>query len=325
MKEFDHYYDELGIHIENIIGESFYDDKTVQVIRELDQKGLLKESEGAKIVEFDHLPPAVIQKKDEATLYITRDLASIKYRIEKFKPTKMIYHVGLEQQLHFTQLFEIVRMLGWAKNVELVYAGHGLVKLPSGKMSAREGNVVLLEELIREAKERVRDIFKGGGADKIDEDKVKAVAIGAIKYTDLKQNRKTNIVFDWANALDLNGNSGPYLQYAYARISSVISKSGLKIGDLIAESNEMKIDKDQVKDLIFFQDVVNEMAENEMPNLICNFAYKIASKANSYYERVRVLNEDKDELIKNIMPLFVWEKLLRLSFEIIGLEPLKEV
>lgn len=325
MKEFDHYYKLLNVQIENTVGESFYNDRTRDVIRELNELGILKDSEGAKIVEFDDMPPAIIQKQDEATLYLTRDLASIKYRIEKYHPRKIIYHVGLDQHLHFQQLFRIADMLGWTRDLELVYAGHGMVSLPTGKMSTREGNVILLEDLIGESKRKVSQIFKDKTDSPIDDDKVTKIATSAIKYSDLRQNRKTNIVFNWDQAVSLSGNSGPYLQYTLARINSVIKKSGLTMEEILSKIDSTSIDKEYLKPIFYFKDSLVESAMLEMPNLLCSFTLDLATVANSYYEKVRIIDEDRSEMTAKILPMILYKTILEKCFEILGLSILESI
>lgn len=325
LEEFNLYYKLLDINIENTVGESFYNDKTQAVIKELEEQGLLVESEGAKIVKFEDMPPAIIQKQDEATLYITRDLASIKYRIGKFNPKKIIYHVGLDQHLHFKQLFRIAELLGWTEQVELIYAGHGMVSLPSGKMSTREGNVVLLEDLIDESKSRVAEVFKDKTDKVIDDSKVESIATSSIKYSDLRQNRKTNVIFNWDQAVSLSGNSAPYLQYTLARINSVIDKSGISVEELVGATENVAIDKSYIKPLFYYKDCVRETAYLEMPNVLCNFIFELATTANSYYEKVRIIDEDRDQMIAKILPLFIYKKILEESFEILGIVALKSI
>lgn len=325
MQEFNHYYELLNIKIENTVGESFYNDKTEDVMRELEKKGLLKESEGAKIVELDNLPVAIIQKQDEAALYLTRDLASIKYRIETFKPKKIIYHVGLDQHLHFQQLFRIAELLGWTQGVELVYAGHGMVSLPTGKMSTREGNVVLLEDLIDQAQEKVQKIFEDKMTKSIDSDKIKKMAVSAIKYTDLRQNRKTNVVFDWDQAVSLNGNSGPYLQYTLARINSLIKKSQLGANEIISALDSIEFSKEDLKPVLYFKENVIDSAMLEMPNLLCNYAFEIATQVNRYYEKAKIISDDKDQTIAKIIPLFVYKTVLEKCFDVLGIEKLESI
>lgn len=325
VQEFNKYYDLLNIEIDITKGESEYIPYIDSVLEELKSKNFLTISQGAEVVEFDDLPPAIIRKSDEATLYMTRDLAAIKWRIENLGVEKIIYHVGMDQQLHFQQLFRICKMLGWDQKAELIFAGHGMVSLPEGKMSTRSGNVVILEDLVEQAREKVRSILAEKDSS-TDEDKVKNIAIGAIKYSDLKQNRKTNIIFNWEKALDLNGNSSPYLQYSYARLVSIINKSGIKEEQIIEYlKNTSDVDGEIYKVLLPFQSILKQTAQTAMPNILSAYVYGIASNANSYYEKVHVIQEDQNEVLKNIAPIFLFKKIISDCLNIIGIETLDRI
>lgn len=325
LQEFNKYYDLLNIEIDITKGESEYIPYINDVLEELKSKNILKSSQGAEVVEFDDLPPAIIRKSDEATLYMTRDLAAIKWRIENLGVEKIIYHVGMDQQLHFQQLFRICKMLGWDQKAELIFAGHGMVSLPEGKMSTRSGNVVILEDLVEQAKEKVRTILaeKDSSAD---EKKVNNIAIGAIKYSDLKQNRKTNIIFNWERALDLNGNSSPYLQYSYARLVSIVNKSGIEEDQIVEYlKNVPEVNNETYKVLLSFQSVLIQTAQTAMPNILSAYAYEVASKANSYYEKVHVIQDDRAEVLKNIAPIFLFKKIISDCLNILGIETLDRI
>ncbi|MFI5241309.1 MAG: arginine--tRNA ligase, partial [Microgenomates group bacterium] len=232
--EFDKIYSKLGIKFSKEfqdgrgLGESFFEGRMQVVIDELTKKGLLKEGkEGARLVFFkdDKYPPAMIVKKDGTSLYHTRDLATDKYRKEKYNPDLVVNEVGIEQKLYFEQLYEMEKLLGWYKPGQRVHVGHGLIRFKEGKMSTRKGNVVWMEEVLGEAEKRASKLgSKEKGLNEM-------VAIGALKYNDLKRESKTEVVFDWDEILNMEGNSGPYLQYAYARIQSVLGKSKKKTFD----------------------------------------------------------------------------------------------
>ncbi|PIP18441.1 MAG: arginine--tRNA ligase, partial [Parcubacteria group bacterium CG23_combo_of_CG06-09_8_20_14_all_35_6] len=228
---FDKIYSKLGVvfsyEFENGrgLGESFFENKIKAVIDELEEKKLLKTGEkGAKLVFFekDKYPPAMILKKDGATLYHTRDLATDKYRLEKYNPDLIINEVGAEQTLYFQQLFEMEKLLGWYKDGQRVHIGHGLIKFKEGKMSTRKGNAIWMEEVLEEAQKKAIELGSrdAGLAD--------IVSIGALKYNDLKREPKTEIVFNWEEILNMKGDSGPYLQYVYARCQSVLEKAKMK-------------------------------------------------------------------------------------------------
>ena len=221
LKEFNRVYSLLGVKIDNAFGESFYEDKMMPVVQEVINKKLAVSSQGALIIEYTNgLPPAIILKSDKATNYFTRDLATIKYRINKWKPDLVIYEVGVEQSLHFQQLFETVGLLGWIDKNKLVHVAHGLYRSKTGKFSTRKGQTIHLEEILNEAIERARQIIKDSKvindlSPARKEETAKIIGIGAVKYNDLSQYHLKDIVFDWDKILNLKGNSGPYLQYTY--------------------------------------------------------------------------------------------------------------
>ena len=222
-------YDKLGgIHFDYVTGESFYEDKMQSVIDEGIEKGVFVEGEeGSLIVEFEdeNMAPFVIRKLDCATLYSTRDLATFKYRLEKFDPIKIIYVVDVAQSLHFKQLFETSRRLGWkAEAGEHVHFGR--MNLPDGNMSTRKGNVILLDEVLDEAVKRARQVIEEKSPNLASkDDAARIIGISAVKYNILSQNRISDIIFEWDKMLSLEGNSAPYMQYSYARAKSILRKA----------------------------------------------------------------------------------------------------
>ena len=221
LAEFDRIYRLLNVKIDHAYGESFYEDKMPQVIK--DAKKITKESNGALIIEIPGIKaPLMLVKSDGGTTYATRDLATLKFRREQWNPDVVIYEVGAEQTLYFSQLFAVARMLEYVKpEAQLVHTKHGLYRWPHGKFSTREGNTIKLEQILDEAIARAK---KFGNEQ---EETAKAVGIGAVKYFDLKHSVQNDIVFDWENMFALEGDSGPYLQYTYARARSVLRKSGV--------------------------------------------------------------------------------------------------
>ncbi|MBU2036136.1 arginine--tRNA ligase, partial [Patescibacteria group bacterium] len=202
IEEFNKVYDLLGVKIDYAYGESFYQDQMPEIIEELKRKKISKLSQGAQIVEFKDMPPAMILKSDKTTTYFTRDLATVKYRIQNWNPDIFVYEVGSDQTLHFRQLFETVRKLGWIKNQELKHVGHGLYRFKEGKMSTRKGKTIKLEEIldlsIKKAKEIIgkSETSRGLKENEINDVSVK-VGIGAIKYFDLMHQPASDIIFDW--------------------------------------------------------------------------------------------------------------------------------
>ncbi|HVF69294.1 MAG TPA: arginine--tRNA ligase [Xanthomonadales bacterium] len=341
-KEFDAIYDELGVpsqqgaEFENNgrgYGESFFEDKMDVIIEELEKKGLLKiGKEGAKIVEFDEatkLPPLMILKKDGATLYATRDLATDKFRLEKYgSDILVINEVGVEQSLYFQQLYELEHMLGWYKKDQRVNVKHGLIRFKDGKMSTRKGNTIWLEDVLDEAESRAFRLMKRefpdtDGAFGTEDIKInkksesakehkmntgeifkisKQVGIGAIKWNDLKRDAKQDIMFDWDDVLNMQGNSGPYLQYVYARTQSLLAKSEGKdlrlnlpageagIKDLRLEPEE----RDLLRLLSKSDEVIVEAAERLSPHIVANYLFELAQAFNLFYQRHLILKAEED-------------------------------
>lgn len=298
LKEFKKIYEELGVKFtENNgegYGESFFEDKMEIVISELEKKRLLKESEGARLVFFpkDKYPPLMIMKQDGATLYATRDLATDKFRLEKYgKDVVVINEVGTEQSLYFKQLFEAEKMLGWYKEGQRIHIKHGHYRFKDEKMSTRKGNTIWLEDVLEEAEKRAANLAK-------DKNSLvaKEVGVGAIKWNDLKKNSEQDIVFDWDEILNMQGNSGPYLQYAYARTQSVLSKAKNEIS--LARRRLARLESEEIsllRALNRFPEIVEEAAGNFAPNILCNYLFDLAQKFNLFYEKHKILGSKNEE------------------------------
>jgi len=303
MKEFARIYDLLGVKIDYAYGESFYEDKMPAIISQLRRKGLSKKSKGAEIVAFaGKMPPAILVKSDGATTYYTRDLATIRFRVDKWKPDIFIYEVGSEQRLHFQQLFETARLVSWAKNREFIHVAHGLIRFESGKMSTRRGLTISLEEVLKEATKRATKIIEEsetsrGLTTKEKREVAKAVGIGAIKYFDLSHHYSSDIIFDWEKMFVLEGNSAPYLQYTFARTQSVLRKSG-ESANRLADSRQPVTDKMAPEELVVlrslsrFSGVTFDAAKNYSPNHLCNYLFQLAQKYNNFYAHHRILSTD---------------------------------
>ena len=298
VKEFERIYKKLGVSFENMHGESFYEDKMPGILGEIRTKGLAKKSEGVEIVEFSDMTPAMLVKSDGTSTYFTRDLATVKYRIETFKPDLMIYEVGSDQILHLRQVFETAKQMGWTGSRQFVHVPHGLIRFPEGKMSTREGKIIKLEKVLEEAVKKAHEIIDksetGRGLSEEEKNKVaEVVGIGAIKYFDLMHHPKTDIIFDWEKIFVLQGNSAPYLQYSYARTQSVLAKSEFqnpnpKNLDLNAE--ELLI----LRSLIRFSEVLVSSAINFSPNLLTNYLFDLAQKYNNFYNQHRIIGGENE-------------------------------
>ena len=297
LKEFNRIYNRLGVTFSVSIGEAFYEKDLEGAINLLKEEGLAQESEGALMVELERfdLPPAMIRKSDGATLYLTRDIANLKYRIEEYEPKKILYVVANEQTLHFSQLFAIAKMIDLAKDKhmpELAHVKFGLVRGETGKkLSTREGTAIKLNELLDRSIKLSQEAL---GARKVELRKSEAkevaeiLGIGAVKYNDLSQNRMSDIVFDWEKMLSFEGNSAPYLQYTYARLKSILKKArGIPKLNGMALENER--DLVLVLKLSEFPEVLGRVKETYMPSQLASYLYELAREVNSYYHSEPVL------------------------------------
>lgn len=304
LKEFTRVYKMLGIEFDSYNGESFYSDKMPRFVEELKEKGLLEESQGAQIVNLEEygMSPALITKSDGSTLYITRDIAAAVYRKETYDFYKNLYIVASQQNLHFQQWIKILELMGyeWAK--DCVHIPFGLVSLEEGTMSTRHGRVVFLEDVLNRAVDETRKIIKekGVATDNIDET-AKQVGIGAVIFQELSNNRIKDYVFSWDKVLDFNGETGPYVQYTYARAASLMRRAD---AGALAKADAADIDVtyirsdaayELVKLLEAFPAVVVEAAEKYEPSVVTRHIVDIAQSFNRFYHDEHIIVENIEE------------------------------
>ena len=328
-EEFDKLYDLFQIRrADHNWPESFYEDKMPAVVEELKQKKLLKESEGAQIVDLSayNLGIAVIIKSDGATLYILRDLATYIYRQKKgFK--RQIYVVDNRQKHVLAQTFKILELLGYIKQPgEAVHIDYGFLKLPEGVMSTRRGNVIGPEELLQEAVRRVSKIIQEKNPGLRNPDEVaQMVARGAVKYFDLSHNLKSDIIFRWEEVLNFEGNSGPYIQYTHARIKSILRKAGrvpLLKDPQLANKEEQAL----LRLLVKYPEVVAASAENYLPSYIAGYLFTLAGKFNNFYHKLRVLDEAQETVRSSrIMLVAAVAQVIKNGLGLLGIEAPEEM
>jgi len=290
-KEFAKIYNMLGVKFDSDAGEASYIDKIPATEKLLEDKQLLKESREATIVDLEKfgMPPMLIRKSDDTTLYATRDLAAAIFRQHNYSFHKMIYVVGVAQSLYFKQLFKALELMGfdWAKKCE--HVSFGWVKLGDEMMSTRRGNIVFLEDVLAKTIEKTKNIIKESSPDLPNPDEVASqVGIGAVVFADLAYKRDTDISFDWDKMLDFKGYSGPYLQYSHARICSVLRKYGKEVprsfdADLLRFPEEFAI----AKKLASYPDTITKAAKENEPQHISSFLLEICGIFNTYYQRYR--------------------------------------
>lgn len=303
MKEYQKVYDRLDIHFELVNGESFYNEMMPKVLDDLRQKGLAKEDDGALVVFFDEnkLPPCIVQKKDGSFLYSTSDLATIKYRKEKLNVDIALYVVDERQAGHFKQVFEISRLLGGLYEYEKHHTQFGIMRFGNGMIfSSRGGNVIRLTDLLDQAKEEVKKVVDEKNPNLSEEEREKiseAVGVCAIKYFDLSQNRTSPILFEWDKVLSFEGNTGPYLQYTYVRIKSILNKVDKidKNAKVLVESST-EAERDLVSTILKLPTAVIKAYETKKPNVIADYVYDLAKKFNSFYNNEKILTASSEEL-----------------------------
>ena len=301
LLEFKKVYDMLNITFDSYNGESFYSDKMDEVVEMLRDKNLLVKSEGAMVVDLseENMPPCMILKSNGTTIYATRDLAAAIYRHRTYNFYKNIYVVGTPQALHFKQIFAVLKKLcgDWAD--DCVHVGFGLVKFPDKKLSTRDGDVVFLEDVLNESVSKTLGIIKENSPELEDAEKVaEKVGIGAILYTFLKNNREKDIVFSWDSMLDFEGESGPYVQYSYARGKSILRRSNIDPSGadylLLTSDTEYEL----IKQLSKYGEAVAAAADKNEPFYVNRYVTSVAKLFNKFYNSNPILKDDVPENVK---------------------------
>lgn len=331
LKEFNKIYDLLGIKFDSFAGESFYNDKMDKPVQELKEKGLLEEDEGALLVRLDeyNMPPALMIKKDGATLYHTRDVAAAIYRKQTYDFHKCVYVTGAAQNLHFQQLFKIVELMGYEWSKDMVHVPFGQVSLEGAKLSTRKGNVVMLDELLTRSVERVREIIEAKNPDMPNKEEVaRQVGVGAIVFNDLSTNRIKDVVFSWEDALNFEGETGPYVQYTHARACSVLRKSNGGSSS-IEFAGAAEVDASQLlnteaqlalKELYIFGEQVQQAMWKLEPSIVSRYLVDLAQAFNRFYHECPILVEDQAVRNARLALVKSVQITLRNGLALIGLE-----
>lgn len=328
LKEYKRIYDLLGSRFDSYNGEAFYNDKMDEVIEILDKKGVLKDSQGAKVVEVgDNMPPCIVLKSNGSTIYATRDLAAILYRARTYDFTKCIYITATEQILHFKQVFEAAKYLVDEKYQKgLVHVAYGMIRLKTGKMSTREGNVIYINDLIEEAISKAKDILiaKNPDLDNIDEVS-KKIGLGALIFNYLKTTKNREIIFDLDDSLRFDGETGPYVQYTYVRTKSILEKVGFNIEEidnnvdytLLKEKQEI----DLIKELEKFEAIIRKAANEYEPSVLARYLIDVSVAFSRFYNECSVANIS-DENLKQARCVLVYATslVIKKGLSILGIE-----
>ena len=319
--EFDRMYAKLGVKFDTYRGESYYNETMPKVVEKLEEMGLAKESEGALVVnlEEEKLGVAIVRKSDGGYNYTTSDLACVKTRVEDYDPERIIYVTDARQQLHFKQWFNIAGKMGYT--VKLVHVPFGLMSYQGKAISTREGNLIRLEELLAEAKKRALDIVKDRGGD---EELAEAIGYGAVKYSDLSHDPITDIDFSWDKALALEGNSGPYLQYAYARVCSLLAKGREQSEEIRDEMwSEFAIETPSEKRLALalleFPGAVKRAAEAYKPSVLADYLFQTAQLYSSFYQSSPILKSEESVRNARLALCRLFGEVLRCGLDLLGI------
>ena len=328
IEEFKRIYSRLGVDFDYYTGESFYEPMLGKVVEMIKNSEISELSDGALIVPLEDMPPALIQKKDGATLYLTRDIAAAVYRYEQCRFDLALYVVGAPQSLHFKQLFSVLKKLGyeWYRNCHHVPFGH--IRFEGKSMSTRKGNIILLEEVLNKAVDLALKIIEEKNPSLENKREIaEAVGIGAVIFNDLKNSRIKDIVFRWDEVLNFDGETGPYVQYTYARIRSLLAKYNLEYGvPLYREGLRFG---EEVYPIVFllnqFEDVVLRAASEFEPSIISRFVLDVCSEFNSFYNKYRVIGEESDISLTRALVVKGVEKILYNSLNMLGIKPVEKM
>ncbi len=328
LKEFQRVYDLLGSKFDSWNGESFYSDKMPEVIEKLEKSGKLVESQGAKIIDLEDEginTPCIIEKSNGSTTYATRDLAAILYRARTYDFDKVLYLTSYEQALHFKQVFTVAKYLDLDEKYlkGLIHVPFGMVQLPTGKMSTREGNIIKLEELLNEAIERAEKIIEEKNPELEDKkETAKKVGVGAVIFNDLSNSRVKDEIFEWDEILNFQGETGPYIQYTYVRTKSVLEKAGK-----LPELKDIKLDvlndiysQTIIKLIYNFQDILVQVTRKEEPSILSRYLIDLAKAFSSFYNENKIIVEDKDIQNARVYLTYAVNQVLKNGVELLGMQ-----
>ncbi|MGL4533471.1 MAG: arginine--tRNA ligase [Fusobacteriaceae bacterium] len=332
LDEYNRLYNRMDVKFDTYNGESFYNNTMPSVVKELMEKGIAVEDEGAKVVFFseeEKLNPCIVQKKDGAYLYSTSDIATVKYRKENYNLNRMIYLTDERQQDHFKQFFKIVEKLGW--DSKKVHIWFGIMRFADGVFSTRKGNVIRLEQLLDEGRDRAFQVVNEKNSDLSLEEKqeiAEIVGVGAIKYADLSQNRQSAVIFEWDKVLSFEGNTAPYLQYSYARIRSILRKAETEEKYLNKEAKIIfsnKTERGLAHHVAQFNNIVLKASESYKPNVIADYLFELSKKFNSFYSSCPILNQESEVLNSRLLLANLTAETLKTGLNLLGIKTLERM
>ncbi len=325
MIEFERVYNMLGISFDSYIGESFYRSRVPALAEELKAKNLLQESQGANVVDLSayDMPPCLITKSDGASIYHSRDMAAVLYRKETYDFEKCLYVTGLEQTLHFKQVFKAIELMGYDWTEGLVHIPYGLVSLDGAKLSTRGGNIIYAEDILKEAIERaMKAIMNKNPQLENKEEVAHIVGVGAVIFHDLFNQRIKNIDFNWDEVLSFEGTSGPYVQYTYARAKSILRKASYQ--KTCQEVNFSKLTDAYsfklIKELLCYEEAVKKAAERYEPSVIAKYLISLASAFNKFYHECPILKAEAEEREAKLYLVDLAQGVIKECCELLGMK-----
>lgn len=325
MKEFERVYELLGMSFDYYIGESFYRSQVPALARELEEKGLLAESEGARVIKLDEydMPPCMILKNDGGSIYHSRDIAAILYRKDTFDFDTCIYVTGSEQTLHFKQVFKVIELMGYEWYEGLVHVPYGLVSLDGEKLSSRTGNIIYAEDILREAMKRAYGaILEKNPELKNKEETAKQVGVGAVIFHDLFNQRIKNVDFKWNEVLSFEGTTGPYVQYTYARACSILKKAET-LPNMEKADPEFLVDDISYKLIRIinrYEDAINAAAENYEPSIVARYIITLATEFNRFYHECNILRAGGEIKNSRLAVVNIVAQIIKEACSLLGME-----
>ena len=327
LENYEKTYKLLNSKFDSYNGEAYYNDKMMPIVDELKEKGLLKESQGAQVVDLEeyNMPPCIIITSAGTTIYATRDLASLKERMNKYNFDKAIYVVGGEQALHFKQVFKVFELMGYGEYAKrCTHVPFGLVVDKNGeKIGSRKGNSVFLEDILNEAIDKVKNIINEKNPELEDKDEVaRKVGVGAIIFNDLANSRIKDEIFDWDMLLNFQGETGPYIQYIYVRTKSLLDKAGYtpKIEDVDFSKLTEREAISTLKLIYMFNEVVQNAAEKNEPSILARYLIDLSQSFSSFYNEHKIIVQKKDIQDARLFLTYAVGTVLKTGAELLGME-----
>lgn len=325
LKEFQKVYDMLGSKFDSWNGEAFYSDKMQEVVETLENTGKLVPSEGARVIELENMAPCIIEKTNGSTTYATRDLAAILYRARNYNFDKALYITSYEQVLHFKQVFEVAKLLGLDEKYTngLEHVPFGMVRLKTGKMSTREGNIVKLEDLLNEAITRALKIIEEKNPELEEKEEVaKKVGLGAVIFNDLSASRIKDEIFDWDTMLNFQGETGPYIQYIYVRTKSVLEKAGYipNYEEIQFSVLSDKASFEVAKTISNFEETLKQVVDKNEPSILARYLIDLSQSFSSFYNANKIIGEDKEKQDARLYLSYVVGNILKTGAGLLGIE-----